>query len=85
MLNADIALVRNLTNDNMASDGEVSCAFIDENRCPHAADSLDFAAEYRLDNELWLNDFSDVLKRMVNAGYSVTNECILDVCILEAS
>jgi hypothetical protein len=86
MLNADIALVRNLTEDNMADDGEVSCDFIGEGRCPHAIGSLEVAAEYRLDNELWLTDFADVLHRMLDHGYVVDNtvDCVVDVCFLTA-
>ena len=74
MLNADIALVRELTDENMDEQGRVSCAFTNVvgggavPRCPHAERSIEFAAEYLFDNELWLNDFMRVYHRMLNHG-----------------
>jgi len=85
MLNADIALVRELDDNNMDKNGEVSCGFIGEGRCPHAARSLDFAAEYRLDNNLWLRDFQDVYQRMLINGYTESDECLNNVCLLQSS
>lgn len=78
-----IALVRELTDQNMDKEtGEVSCGFIGEGRCPHASGSLDFVAEYRINNNLWLNDFQDVFKKMLRKGYQVTQDCFNGVCIL---
>eukprot|EP00977_Amphora_coffeiformis_P023731 scaffold14067_cov172-Amphora_coffeaeformis.AAC.3 len=85
MLNADVALVRELDDNNMNKNtGRVSCGFIGEGRCPHAARSLDFAAEYRLDNNLWLRDFQDVFQRMLINGYGETTECFNEVCRLRS-
>ena len=70
-------MVRNLTRDNMSESGRVSCSFTlrqlaegaTTQRCPHAARSFDFAADYRFDNALWLRDFQDVYHKMLNHGY----------------
>ena len=58
-------------------DGKVSCAFTQQiafntnsPRCPEAAKSLKFAANYKFDNDLWLHDFEKVFKRMLNNGYN---------------
>ena len=80
-----IALVRELDYSNLGSDGSVSCTFIGEGRCPHAARSLDFAAEYFLDNTKWLIDFHDVFTRMLKEGYTETGSCFGDLCYLSAS
>lgn len=80
-----IAIVRELTDDNMDEDGRVSCAFIGRGRCPHAARSLDFAAEYFLDNTLWLNDFKDVFTKMLMNRYTRTVRCFGDLCYLAVS
>jgi Peroxidase len=86
MLNADIALVRELTDDNMDELGRVSCAFTNAvgggsiPRCPHAEQGLQFAAEYRFDNDLWLNDFMDVYHRMLNHGCTDGTFCNGGLC-----
>jgi hypothetical protein len=75
--------VRELDDSNLAADGSVSCAFIGDDRCPHAARSLEFACEYRIDNTLWLLDFQDVFSRMLTNGYGTGNGgCEDDVCLL---
>lgn len=84
MLNADVALVRELTDENMDKDGRVSCGFIREGRCPHAARSLEFAVEYRLNNNLWLRDFQDVFQRMLINGYTESDKCFNGVCRLSS-
>lgn len=90
MLNADMALVRELNRTNMAEDGTVNCAFVaffasrdSIPRCPHAVQSFDFAVEYKFNNELWLNDFAQVYKKMLNHGYPYdpTLECPGDLCV----
>ena len=73
MLNSDIALVRELDNGNMAPNGRVSCNFINANRCPHARQSFQFAAEYTFDNRLWLRDFRQVMDIMIFNGYRIPN------------
>jgi len=88
MLTADIALVREIDETNLRkNDGVVSCAFRTEPqlpdspppspRCPHAERSLRFAAEYRFDNALWLNDFEKVFKRMLIHGYDLSDLCYI--------
>lgn len=85
MLNADVALVREITDSNMDKDGKMSCDFIGSSKCPHAARSLDYVAEYRLDNSLWLTDFQDILKRMLDNGYTLSQNCSGGVCFLVPS
>lgn len=76
MLNTDIALVRQLDASNMdQSIGRVTCAFEDNTAtdtlpvCPHVEGALQAAAEFMHDNLLWLEEFRDVLDRMVTNGY----------------
>lgn len=78
MLNADIALVRDLEG-HLEEDGNVqTCQFRCLNnicrpgtppRCPHAQQTFEFAREYESDNLLWLNDFSAVFRKMLIQGY----------------
>jgi len=63
MLNADIALVRTF-GDNLSEDGDVSCDFRGRDACP-AADTLEQMAAYRMDNDLWLNDFKAAWEKML--------------------
>lgn len=84
MLDADIALVRNVTDYMNASTGEVKCTFLCQNgdcsvpnkgpvpACPYASVTLDFAAQYKNDNLLWLNDFQSVFNAMLNYGYNTS-------------
>lgn len=61
----------------MSDTGRIACSFTfsqlapgaTTQRCPHAERSFDFAADYRFDNELWLEDFADVYAKMLNDGY----------------
>lgn len=71
-------------------EGRVSCAFTQQiagdtgsSRCPHAEQSLEFAAEYKFDNDLWLRDFQSVYKKMLNHGYDYdpTKECLGGLCV----
>jgi len=82
MLQADIALVRDLNPGNMDKDGVVSCNFRRQGRCPHNDFAIHFAIQYRFDNQLWMNDFHDVLQLMINHGYTVSNNCQGKVCLL---
>lgn len=81
MLNADIAIVRDLNDSNMEPDGEVTCAFverdfIDDPVCPHVPGALEQAARYRFNNREWLLDFDATLRKMVRNGYDMTsNSC----------
>ena len=67
----------------MNKNGRVSCDFRGRSRCPHAARSLDFAAEYFLDNNLWLNDSPELFTAMLINGYRSTfNRCFGELCYL---
>mmetsp|Transcript_16603 Transcript_16603/g.24533 ORF Transcript_16603/g.24533 Transcript_16603/m.24533 type:complete len:184 (+) Transcript_16603:1519-2070(+) len=91
MLNADIAVVRDLNDDNMKEDGEVTCGFVEREFdpdpvCPHAEGALEHAARYRFSNREWLVDFDATLRKMVRNGYDMTaNNCEVGngVCQLE--
>ena len=88
MLNSDIAIVRDLNEENMVMEdgrsqirGTVLCDFVGPSRCPHAAMSFQFAAEYTFDNLLWLRDFRDVMDKMTTKGYDADMTCpLFDVC-----
>lgn len=75
MLNADIAIVRELTDQNMNANGVVDCEFINEGRCPVAQRSFQFAVEYTFDNLLWLRDFREVMNIMLTSRYIVPPGC----------
>ena len=70
MLNVDIALVRDFSDD--ITDGDVTCDFDirDQNPCPFA-ETIFQASEYRDSNDLWLNDFRDAFTKMSQTGYDV--------------
>jgi hypothetical protein len=71
MLNADIAIVRDLGIENdLDVTGRVQCSFRNNpfpRRCP-IADTLTKAAIYRNDNGGWLVDFKNALKIMLEKG-----------------
>ena len=76
MLNADIALVRDFSL-SMEDDGDVSCSFQfdNNNACPFAAMTFNFMAEFRLNNQVWLVAFQEVLTKMLEHGYSTVGGC----------
>jgi hypothetical protein len=70
MLNADMGLVSNFEGYIDTDTGEVSCAMPNSadstlELCPSAS-TLDKAAEYSQDNELWLRDFHDAFTKMMS-------------------
>jgi hypothetical protein len=73
MLNADIAIVRDLGIENdLDGNGRVQCSFRNNpfpRRCPIAS-TLTKAAVYRNDNAAWLTDFKAALKMMLEKGLS---------------
>ena len=73
MLNADIAIVRDLGIENdLDGNGRVQCSFRNNpfpRRCPIAS-TLTKAAVYRNDNAAWLADFKAALKMMLEKGLS---------------
>lgn len=63
MLNADIAIVRDLEND-LAVGGQPTCRFRMPDRCPLAA-TLTKAGIYRADNLEFLQDFREAFEIML--------------------
>ena len=69
MLNADIAIVRDLGNGKLDQNGKPLCSFRfpQFKKCPLAS-TLNKAGEYRDNNDLWLADFKIVLLKMLKKG-----------------
>jgi hypothetical protein len=88
MVNSDMALVRDLTI--LDSEGKVDCQFrcnrpgCMANRCPHASLTIDIAAEYKHNNDIFLEDFEAALKKMLEKGYDTSGGCI-DICELQVA
>lgn len=98
MLNSDISMVRDLTDYLNPATGEVTCQFrctgqfgptqnCDDTRtpvCPVAAMTFDFAAEYKYNSTLWINDFRRVFLAMLVHGYEdvVAGGCDQEPCPL---
>lgn len=79
MMNIDIALVRDFSAF-LEGDGDVDCRFRNRgnnNRpvCPNAAQTIGFVQDYTDDNALFLNDFRDVIGRMLVRGYDTSSGC----------
>jgi Peroxidase len=86
MLNTDISLVRQLDDSNFdKSIGRATCTFEDNTAtaslpvCPHVEGALQAAAEFMHDNLQWLQEFRDVLDRMLTNGYGRT-DCADVIC-----
>jgi hypothetical protein len=76
MLNSDIALVRELNDDNKRDDGFVTCQFVTRapgnTVCPVARDSLfSHMVRFRNDNMAFLQEFRDAMIKMTNVGYII--------------
>mmetsp|Transcript_17064 Transcript_17064/g.36065 ORF Transcript_17064/g.36065 Transcript_17064/m.36065 type:complete len:149 (-) Transcript_17064:143-589(-) len=100
MLNSDIAIVRDLSDDGSGNsyidaDGMVSgCTFKCKKRngngctlprCPHAAETWDIAVEYRFDADSFMTDFEDAFTRMLEWGeYDTSAGCFSPPCTLES-
>lgn len=87
MLNADMALVRDLTNYLVDTEtGEVSCVLDSTGGaapiCDLATETLPQVVAYSNDNLLWLEDFRDALTKMMTKGYSTTHCIDGSLCIL---
>jgi hypothetical protein len=65
MLNVDIALVRDLNEEDIIAECEFKAP--SKSRCP-AAMTLTKAGVYRDNNQLWLEDFREVLLMMLEKG-----------------
>ena len=95
MLNADLALVRDFSDGLIDDDeGQVSqCQFrCNRNggagcplpRCPHAVDTFDIAAEYKHDNDKFLQDFQAAFSKVLNTGdFDTTEGCESAPCTLK--
>lgn len=96
MTNSDLALVRDM-NDGIDPDyldettGVSTCRFKGGGgrnslpRCPAAQATLRLMAEYKHDNDMWVDDFEDVMDRMMREGYSVPANCADPVCVLDSA
>jgi Peroxidase len=87
MTDADISIVRDLSGKNLnPQTGEVNCQFVDnagnKPSCPKLKGALDEAARYKFSNRAWLTDFEAALRKMLNAGYTITSDCLGDLCKL---
>jgi hypothetical protein len=67
MLNADMALVRDLEKDLVNGEAMCSFRFPQADRCPLAA-TLTKAGIYRSNNDEWLSDFKDAMYIMLEKG-----------------
>lgn len=76
MLNADVSLVRDFSGRINNRTGVVTCEFRDRNRnrCPYAQQTLEIAAEYKFDNDLWLEQFRDAFTKMTEMGLDVDEQ-----------
>ena len=96
MINSDIALVRDLSDDGSGAslidddEGQVSrCQFrCNSNggtgcglpRCPHAALTFDVAAEYKHDNAKFLEDFEAAFLKVLENGFDSSAGCVSPPC-----
>mmetsp|Transcript_45730 Transcript_45730/g.51167 ORF Transcript_45730/g.51167 Transcript_45730/m.51167 type:complete len:684 (-) Transcript_45730:491-2542(-) len=71
MLNADMALVRNLKD----MENGIDCDFNGPNACSQDTPFMPFARRYNSDNRSFLSDFRDVLSLLINHGHSKAGDC----------
>jgi hypothetical protein len=78
MLNTDIAVVRDFSSYQEGSDGKVGCLFrcragkdCGADVCPSSS-TLSVATEFKFNNSLFLEEFEDVMNKMVNNGYEAS-------------
>ena len=65
MLNADMALIRNLSSKT--DDGEVSCTYT---TCPVAnSETVTWVDAFADDNNLWIDEFSKAFQKMIENGW----------------
>ena len=65
MLNADMALIRNLSSKT--DDGEVSCTYT---TCPVASsETVTWVDAFADDNNLWIDEFSKAFQKMIESGW----------------
>lgn len=89
MVNSDIAVVRDLEG-LLDSDNTVDCRFSGRGGpnnvnvasvCPHATETLQFAADYAFDNALWLEHFREAFVIMTSFGYETSSDCVGSKCL----
>lgn len=77
MLNADMALVRNLED----MENGINCDFNGSNACSQDTPFMPFVRKYNSDNRSFLIDFRDVLSLLIDHGHSKGTNCPTDrVC-----
>lgn len=80
-LTSDVALVRQLDDQNIDADGKANCKFVerapfDVPECPVARSTVySHMVDYRNDNRVFLEDFRAAMEKMVNVGYTIGNDC----------
>ena len=92
MVNADMAIVRDLSGYIDDDEGQVTgcqirctrqnghgCALP---RCPHAAETWDAAVEYKFDNDKFMKDFEVAFKKMLTTGATTSNGCANPPCVV---
>jgi len=79
MLNADMAIVRDMEGNLNSSTGFVSCQFAcpgcknpNPPVCPYANLTFSYAVEYKLNETKFLYDFRDAFNKMLTRGYDTT-------------
>ena len=93
MLNADIGMVRDLTDFLNETTGEVKCKFACAGSttcpqnlppaCPFASQTFNISVAYKFNNTLWLNDFKAAFNKMLTNGYSTDAGCNSPPCVLQ--
>jgi hypothetical protein len=81
MLNVDVALVREIRDGPNGA----GCFFKNkQSRCPDATETIGHVIRYSRDNQVFLEDFRDVLYALVEHGYVRTGHCFgSGICRLE--
>ena len=94
MLNADIGMVRDMTDFLNGATGQSTCLFACGNRltcppsgppaCPFASQTFNLSVAYKFNNTLWLTDFKNAFNKMIVKGYSTSAGCVKPPCILRS-
>jgi len=90
MLNADIALVRDLSglvedDEGKVSSCQIRCGRHNGNgcalpRCPHATETWDAVVTYKFDNEQFLADFEKAFNKILTTGVDTSAGCVSPPC-----
>lgn len=83
MTNADIAIVRDFSNNINENTGFVNCNFRNRrNPCPVAEETLRIAAEFKFDVTQWKEEFQAVFTKVLLTGYDASGSCDSPPCQL---